>query len=72
VARSEMSPDMAALPEPYTAREVAAMFKVSPVTVWRWAEAGHLEYFKTPGGHRRFPVKATRELLLESTELRKR
>jgi excisionase family DNA binding protein len=30
------------------------MFAVHPATVARWAEAGTLRGFKTPGGHWRF------------------
>lgn len=41
---------------PYTAGEVAKLFNVHQKTVARWADAGKLPYFKTPGGHRRFRV----------------
>lgn len=34
--------------------EVAALFRVDPKTVTRWAAAGLLPSFRTPGGHRRF------------------
>ena len=34
--------------------EVAAMLCVGPKTVARWAKAGKLNSFRTPGGHRRF------------------
>jgi excisionase family DNA binding protein len=37
-----------------TPGEVAAMFRVDPKTVTRWAAAGRLESLRTPGGHRRF------------------
>lgn len=40
---------------PYTTGEVAALFRVDPSTVVRWAESGRLAYFLTPGGQRRFP-----------------
>jgi excisionase family DNA binding protein len=35
--------------------EVAALFRVSPKTVTRWAKEGKLPYQKTLGGHRRYP-----------------
>lgn len=34
--------------------EVAAMFRVDPKTVTRWAKEGRLRAIKTLGGHRRF------------------
>lgn len=37
-----------------TPGQVAAIFKVDPKTVTRWALAGKLSSVKTPGGHRRF------------------
>jgi excisionase family DNA binding protein len=37
-----------------TPAEVAAMFKVDPKTVTRWAKAGKLTFIFTPGGHRRY------------------
>jgi excisionase family DNA binding protein len=37
-----------------TPAEVAAILYVDPKTVTRWAKAGKLESFRTPGGHRRF------------------
>lgn len=35
-------------------REASAMLGVSPATLRRWAEAGEIPTFTTPGGHRRF------------------
>lgn len=46
-----------------TTHEVAVMFRVNPKTVTRWADAGHLEAVRTPGGHRRFRETAVQELL---------
>ena len=37
-----------------TPAEVAAIFRVSPKTVSRWARAGRLRSIRTVGGHRRF------------------
>lgn len=34
--------------------EVAALYRVDPKTVARWADRGRLTSFRTPGGHRRF------------------
>jgi excisionase family DNA binding protein len=35
-------------------REASAMLGVAPATLRRWAEAGEVPTFTTPGGHRRF------------------
>ena len=37
-----------------TPAEVAALLHVDPKTVSRWATAGKIQSFRTPGGHRRF------------------
>ena len=37
-----------------TPAEVAALFRVDPKTVTRWAKAGKLSAIRTLGGHRRF------------------
>lgn len=37
-----------------TPAEAAALFRVDPKTVTRWAEAGKLSVVRTLGGHRRF------------------
>jgi excisionase family DNA binding protein len=47
-------PKRQAAPRLMTGAEVAATFNVHPKTVTRWAQAGHISHFKTPGGHRRF------------------
>jgi excisionase family DNA binding protein len=46
-----------------TPGEVAALFRVDPKTVTRWAAAGRLGSFRTPGGHRRFHESEVRALL---------
>jgi excisionase family DNA binding protein len=49
--------------EIYTPAEVSRLFRVDPKTVTRWAAAGKLKSFKTPGGHRRFFARDVRALL---------
>ena len=39
-------------------REASALLGVSPATLRRWAEAGDVPAFTTPGGHRRFSRSA--------------
>jgi excisionase family DNA binding protein len=46
-----------------TPSEVAAMFRVDPKTVTRWAKAGRLASVRTLGGHRRFREAEVRGLL---------
>lgn len=46
-----------------TPREVAALFKVDPKTVTRWAAAGRIRSLFTPGGHRRFREAEVHALL---------
>lgn len=48
-----------------TPSEVAAMFRVNPKTVTRWARAGKLTAIRTLGGHRRFKVSEIRRCLEE-------
>jgi excisionase family DNA binding protein len=62
-------------PEPeqlLTPSEVAAMFRVNPKTVTRWARAGKISAIRTLGGHRRFrasEIRAFLEQVDESNEL---
>jgi len=52
-----------------TPSEVAALFRVNPKTVTRWARAGKLTAIRTLGGHRRFRASEIRRCLEEmSTE----
>jgi excisionase family DNA binding protein len=44
-------------------REVALLFQVSERAVTDWARRGRLPSVRTPGGHRRYPAKAVRDLL---------
>lgn len=46
-----------------TPGEVAALFRVDPKTVTRWAAAGRIGSIRTPGGHRRFRESEVRSLL---------
>lgn len=46
-----------------TPGEVAALFRVDPKTVTRWASAGRISSIRTPGGHRRFRETEVRALL---------
>lgn len=53
-------------PEPevlLTPAEVAAMFRVNPKTVTRWARAGKISAIRTLGGHRRFRASEVRRFL---------
>ena len=49
-----------------TPGEVAAMFRVDPKTVTRWAKAGKISSIRTLGGHRRFRETEIQDLLEES------
>ncbi len=49
-----------------TPSEVAAMFRVDPKTVTRWAKAGKLSSIRTLGGHRRYRESEIRELIAVS------
>ncbi|MGI8613453.1 MAG: BldC family transcriptional regulator [Nocardioidaceae bacterium] len=46
-----------------TPAEVAAMFRVDPKTVTRWAKAGKLSSIRTLGGHRRYRESEVKQLL---------
>ncbi len=47
--------------------EVAALFRVDPKTVTRWAKQGRLSAVTTPGGHRRYREVEIRALLGQLT-----
>lgn len=53
-----------------TPSEVAAIFRVDPKTVTRWAKVGKLSSIRTLGGHRRFREEEVRELLAQAQEQR--
>ena len=46
-----------------TPAEVAALFRVDPKTVTRWAKAGKLSSIRTLGGHRRYRESEVSALL---------
>jgi excisionase family DNA binding protein len=46
-----------------TASEVAALFRVDPKTVARWAKQGKLNCIRTLGGHRRYRYDEVMALL---------
>jgi excisionase family DNA binding protein len=52
-----------------TPGEVAALFRVDPKTVTRWAASGRITSIRTPGGHRRFRESEVRALLRGDTEI---
>ncbi len=49
-----------------TPAEVAALFRVDPKTVTRWAVAGKLTSLRTLGGHRRYRAAEVHALLAEA------
>ncbi len=53
-----------------TPSEVAALFRVNPKTVTRWARAGKLTAIRTLGGHRRFRATEIRRFLNEMSQER--
>ena len=57
---SGRSPDIEQL---LTPAEVAALFRVDPKTVTRWAKAGKLTSIRTLGGHRRYRESEVKALL---------
>lgn len=54
----EIAPDALLTPA-----EVAALFRVNPKTVTRWARAGKIAAIRTLGGHRRFRASEIRRCL---------
>jgi excisionase family DNA binding protein len=57
--RTQIKPDNRLL----TPAEVAAMLRVDPKTVTRWARGGKLSSIRTPGGHRRYSEREVRGFL---------
>jgi excisionase family DNA binding protein len=54
-----------------TPAEVAAMFRVDPKTVTRWARAGKLSSIRTLGGHRRYREVEVRALLTDAVPMQR-
>jgi len=50
-----------------TPAEVAALFRVDPKTVTRWADAGKMTAVRTLGGHRRYRRDEVQNLLVASS-----
>ena len=50
-----------------TPSEVAAIFRVDPKTVTRWAKSGKLTAIRTLGGHRRYRQSEV-QMLLKASE----
>lgn len=48
----------------YTTVEAARLLGISPASVQRWVDAGHLKAWKTLGGHRRIDADSADALLL--------
>jgi excisionase family DNA binding protein len=57
--RAQIEPDNRLL----TPAEAAAMLRVDPKTVTRWARGGKLSSIRTPGGHRRYSETEVRGIL---------
>ena len=51
-----------------TPSEVAALFRVDPKTVTRWAKTGKLTAVRTLGGHRRYRECDVRQLLARPSQ----
>lgn len=60
------SPQPHSHPRLMTSVEVAAVFKVDPKTVARWARAGKITSLTTLGGNRRYRVSDVEEALAAS------
>jgi excisionase family DNA binding protein len=62
---SDRRPDASEQEELLTPSEVAAMFRVNPKTVTRWARSGKISAIRTLGGHRRFRKSEITRILAE-------
>jgi excisionase family DNA binding protein len=63
VRRNRMKRDQSSGETLLTPAEVAALFRVDPKTVTRWAKAGKLSSIRTLGGHRRYRESEVMSLL---------
>ena len=66
-AKSPMGAMMSEQETLLTPSEVAALFRVDPKTVTRWAKAGKLTSIRTLGGHRRYKESEVSALLNATT-----
>jgi excisionase family DNA binding protein len=67
----DSNPDQPSSQQPeelLTPSEVAAMFRVNPKTVTRWARSGKISAIRTLGGHRRFRKSEITRILAEGGE----
>ena len=55
-----------------TPGEVAALFRVDPKTVTRWAASGRITSIRTPGGHRSFRESEVRACCAATANPRRR
>lgn len=55
-----------------TPSEVAAIFRVDPKTVTRWAKSGKLTAIRTLGGHRRYRQSEVKAILLKNDSKEKK
>ena len=58
-----MRPDIRPEHRLLTPSEVAALFRVDPKTVTRWAQQGKLNSIRTLGGHRRYSEAEIQQFL---------
>ncbi len=58
-----MRPDIRPENRLLTPSEVAALFRVDPKTVTRWAQQGKLHSIRTLGGHRRYSEAEIQQFL---------
>ena len=63
ISQNNYSPSPSYQENLLTPSEVAALFRVDPKTVTRWAKAGKLTSIKTLGGHRRYKESEVKSLL---------
>jgi excisionase family DNA binding protein len=55
------------VPAYLTPGEVAALYRVDPKTVTKWAKEGKVTSIRTPGGHRRFAAVQFRDVIADLT-----
>jgi len=63
--RSDIQPESRLL----TPAEVAALFRVDPKTVTRWAQQGKIRSIRTLGGHRRYSEAEIQSFLDKSQQV---